>query len=212
MDPYFGRNEVSNSDLTWLKNYYQPEMDEVVKEKAYRFGSLLDAIITEPFKVDYFKKKVEDVQYTDEEFEKAEQMKKSFLNDPFAKNILSQSDMQKVMIVNRNFTYEDDMNFKLDVRCKWDLWMQNLGWGGDLKSTTATTQKQFEEAVRYFDYDRQRAWYMDIAGSNQDVLIGVSKVNFKVFKVPIRRDDELYKSGFKKYNELAFKWWALFEM
>jgi PDDEXK-like domain of unknown function (DUF3799) len=212
MDPYFGRNEVSNSDLTWLKNYYQPEMDEVVKEKAYRFGSLLDAIITEPFKVNYFKKKVEDVQYTDEEFEKAEQMKKSFLNDPFAKNILSQSDMQKVMIVNRNFTYEDDMNFKLDVRCKWDLWMQNLGWGGDLKSTTATTQKQFEEAVRYFDYDRQRAWYMDIAGSNQDVLIGVSKVNFKVFKVPIRRDDELYKSGFRKYNELAFKWWALFEM
>ena len=212
MDPYFGRNEVSNSDLTWLKNYYQPEMDEVVKEKAYRFGSLLDAIITEPFKVDYFKKKVEDVQYTDEEFEKAEQMRKSFLNDPFAKNILSQSDMQKVMIVNRNFTYEDDMNFKLDVRCKWDLWMQNLGWGGDLKSTTATTQKQFEEAVRYFDYDRQRAWYMDIAGSNQDVLIGVSKVNFKVFKVPIRRDDDLYKSGFRKYNELAFKWWALFEM
>ena len=212
MDPYFGRNEVSNSDLTWLKNYYQPEMDEVVKEKAYRFGSLLDAIITEPFKVDYFKKKVEDVQYTDEEFEKAEQMRKSFLNDPVAKNILSQSDMQKVMIVNRNFTYEDDMNFKLDVRCKWDLWMQNLGWGGDLKSTTATTQKQFEEAVRYFDYDRQRAWYMDIAGSNQDVLIGVSKVNFKVFKVPIRRDDDLYKSGFRKYNELAFKWWALFEM
>lgn len=212
MDPYFGRNEVSNSDLTWLKNYYQPEMDEVVKEKAYRFGSLLDAIITEPFKVDYFKKKVEDVQYTDEEFEKAEQMKKSFLNDPFAKNILSQSDMQKVMIINRGFTYDDDVNFKLNVRCKWDLWMQNLGWGGDLKSTTATTQKQFEEAVRYFDYDRQRAWYMDIAGSNQDVLIGVSKVNFKVFKVPIRRDDELYKSGFKKYNELAFKWWALFEM
>ena len=211
MDPYFGRNEVSNSDLTWLKNYYQPEMDEVVKEKAYRFGSLLDAIITEPFKVDYFKKKVEDVQYTDEEFEKAEQMKKSFLNDPFAKNILSQSDMQKVMIVNRNFTYEDDMNFKLDVRCKWDLWMQNLGWGGDLKSTTATTQKQFEEAIRYFDYDRQRAWYMDIAGSDQDILIGVSKVNFKVFKVPIRRGDELYEAGFKKYNELAFKWWALFE-
>lgn len=88
--------------------------------------------------------------------------------------------------------------------------MGRVNWGGDLKSTTATTQKQFEEAVRYFDYDRQRAWYMDIAGSNQDVLIGVSKENFRVFKVPIRRDDDLYKSGFQKYNELAFKWWALF--
>jgi hypothetical protein len=57
----------------------------------------------------------------------------------------------------------------------------------------------------FCDYDRQRAWYMDIAGSDQDVLIWVSKVNYKVFKVPIRRGDELFNSGFKKYNELAFK-------
>jgi hypothetical protein len=33
---------------------------------------------------------------------------------------------------------------------------------------------------------------VDIAGSDQDVLIGVSKVNYKVFKVPIRRGDELF--------------------
>lgn len=209
-DPYFGRSEVSNSDLSWLKSYWQPQMDEVVKEKAYKFGTLIDAIVTEPHKVDYFKKQVEEVKYSDEDFEKGIAMKKAFMADKFASHILSQSDMQKVMIVNRKFNY-DDIEFELPTRCKWDLWMQNLGWGGDLKSTTATTQKQFEEAVRYFDYDRQRAWYMDIAGSNQDVLIGVSKVNFKVFKVPIRRGDELYESGFKKYNELAFKWWALFE-
>ena len=209
-DPYFGRNEVSNSDLSWLNSYWQPQIDEVVKEKAYKFGTLIDAIVTEPFKVDYFKKKVEAVQYSDEDFYNGIQMKKAFMADKFASHILSQSDMQKVMIEKRNFKF-DDIEFSLNTRCKWDLWMQKLGWGGDLKSTTATTQKQFEEAVRYFDYDRQRAWYMDIAGSNQDVLIGVSKVNFKVFKVPIRRDDELYKSGFKKYNELAFKWWVLFE-
>ena len=210
MDPYFGRNEVSNSDLSWLKSYNEDDSTKIAKEQAYRFGTLLDAIITEPFKVDFFKKQVDGVQYSDEEFEKSLEMKKSFLKDPLAQNILSQSDMQKVMIVERSFHY-DGVDFKLDTRCKWDLWMNGLGWGGDLKSTTATTQKQFEEAVRYFDYDRQRAWYMDIAGSNQDVLIGVSKVNFKVFKVPIRRDDELYKKGFQKYNELAFKWWALFD-
>lgn len=210
MDPYFGRDEVSNSDLSWLNGYWKPQMDEVVKEKAYKFGTLLDALVTEPFKVDFFKLQVDGVQYSDEDFEKGLRMKSAFMNDPFAKNILSQSDTQKVMIVNRSFQFEG-MDFKLDIRCKWDLWMDGLGWGGDLKSTTATTQKQFEEAVRFFDYDRQRAWYMDIAGSNQDVLIGVSKVNFKVFKVPIRRGDELYEAGFKKYNELAFKWWALFE-
>lgn len=209
-DPYFGRSEVSNSDLTWLRNYNQPDEDIIFKEKAYKFGTLIDAIITEPHKVDYFKKQVEDVKYSDDDFEKGIQMKKAFFKDKFSSKVLAQSDMQKVMITNRKFTY-DDIDFELPARCKWDLWMPTLGWGGDLKSTTATTQKQFEEAVRFFDYDRQRAWYMDIAGSNQDVLIGVSKVNFQVFKVPIRRGDELYNSGFKKYNELAFKWWALFE-
>lgn len=209
-DPYYDRNEVSNSDLSWLNSYWKPEMDEVVKQKAYKFGSLIDAIITEPATVDYFKFKVSEVQYSQEDFEKAIEMKKAYMRDPLAKHILSQSETQKVMVINRTFNY-DEVDFSLNVRCKWDLWMESLKWGGDLKSTTATTQKQFEEAVRYFDYDRQRAWYMDIAGSDQDVLIGVSKVNHKVFKVPIRRGDELYNSGFKKYNALAFKWWALFE-
>lgn len=209
-DPYFGRSEVSNSDLTWLRNYNLPDEDQVFKEKAYKFGTLIDAIVTEPFKVDYFNFRVEELQYSEEDFEKAIEMKKAFYKDPLANHILKQSDMQKVMIKKRSFKY-DEIDFELPVRCKWDLWMDGLGWGGDLKSTTATTQKQFEEAIRYFDYDRQRAWYMDIAGSDQDILIGVSKVNFKVFKVPIRRGDELYETGFKKYNELAFKWWALFE-
>jgi hypothetical protein len=210
MEGYFERNEVSNSDLSWLNSYWKPEMDEVVKQKAYKFGSLIDAIITEPETVDYFKYKVGQVQYSKEDFDKGNEMKKAFVKDELAKSILTQSETQKVMITNRKFSF-DEIEFNLNVRCKWDLWMPKLGWGGDLKSTTATTQKQFEEAVRFFDYDRQRAWYMDIAGSNQDLLIGVSKVNHKVFKVPIRRDDELYKSGLKKYNELAFKWWVLFE-
>jgi hypothetical protein len=209
MDNYFQRTEISNSDLSWLNDLWKPEQDPIIKEKAYRFGSLVDAVVTEPEKVDFFRFKVENTQYSKEEFEQALAMKRAFMNDSLASNILKQSEMQKVMIVNRTFTF-DDIQFSLDVRCKWDLWMNALKWGGDLKSTTATTQKQFEEAVRFFDYDRQRAWYMDIAGSNQDVLIGVSKVNFKVFKVPIRRGDELYQSGLEKYNHLAFQWWTLF--
>ena len=51
---------------------------------------------------------------------------------------------------------------------------------------------------------------MDIAGSNQDILIGISKVNNKVFKLPIKRGDDFYNSGKEKYLELAFKWWYLF--
>ena len=100
--------------------------------------------------------------------------------------------------------------FSMRVRCKWDLWMERLKWGGDIKSTACTTQKQFEEALFYFEYDRQRAWYMDIAGSDRDVLIGISKVNFKIFKVAIPRAGEIYEKGKEKYSEMAFKHWCLF--
>lgn len=208
MDSYFLRPEVSNSDLSWIKKQlYGDNMPD--PEEAYKFGTLVDALLTEFHKVDLFKKKVEDVQYKEDDFEIALQMKKSFDKDPFCQNLVKQSVMQQVMSISKPFHYEG-LDFELPVRCKWDLWMNNLGWGGDIKSTVSTTQKQFEEAVRYFDYDRQRAWYMDIAGSNKDILIGISKKNFKIFKVPINRGDELYTSGKYKYNFLSFQWWVLF--
>lgn len=209
MDPYFNRTEVSNSDLSWLKKYWMPEKLIFDIEQAYRFGTLVDAIITEPHKVDYFKYTVDGVQYTKDEFEKAKEMRKSFLADALCKRLVDVSSMQIFMTEKKTFNY-CGTEFSLNTRCKWDLWWSSQNWGGDIKSTTATTQKQFEEACRYFDYDRQRAWYMDIAGSNQDILIGISKVNNKVFKLPIKRGDDFYNSGKEKYLELAFKWWYLF--
>jgi len=114
------------------------------------------------------------------------------------------------VMVTENKEFEYAVPFSLPVRCKWDLWMAGFNWGGDIKSTVATTQKQFEEACRHFDYDRQRWWYMNIAGSAQDILIGISKKNFKIFKLTIRRGDEFWKSGREKALELAFRYWQLF--
>ena len=64
--------------------------------------------------------------------------------------------------------------------------------------------------IDFFDWDRSRAWYMDIAGSQQDFIYAISKKNLKIFKAFIRRDDDTYKRGKEKYDELAFKWWMLF--
>ena len=126
-----------------------------------------------------------------------------------AKGIVSLSEPQKIMI-NHGQLFDYDIKFFLPVRCKWDLWMPSLGWGGDIKSTSATTQKQFEDAVTFFDYDRQRFFYMNISGSTQDVLIGISKENFKVFTVKIKQGDKLWKSGQDKCFDLAFKYWEMF--
>jgi hypothetical protein len=51
---------------------------------------------------------------------------------------------------------------------------------------------------------------MTLAGSDQDMLIGVSKKNLKVFKVPIKKGGALYNSGMQKMEDLTFKYWQLF--
>lgn len=207
-DPYYSRSEVSNSDLSQFKKelYGGPEFDPT---EAYKFGTLIDCMITEPQQVDYFRFTCAGEQYTKEDFDQANEMRRAFMRDELARHILEKSSTQKIMI-NPSQAFDYEIPFTLPVRCKWDLWMDRFKWGGDVKSTTATTQKQFEEAVRYFDYDRQRFFYMNIAESKQDILIGISKVNFKVFKLPIQRGDDLWKSGRDKTMELAFKYWLMF--
>lgn len=208
MDNYYQRHEVSNSDLSWLKNQLHPR-DMPDPESAYKFGSLIDAMITENHRVDYFKRSLDDITFTNEDFELAERMKRVFYADSLCVDIASMATGQSVTSRPMEIVYEG-VDFSLDVRCKWDFWCGDYGWGADLKSTTATTQAQFEAACEYFDYDRQRAWYMDIGGSDRDVLIGISKKNLKVFKVNIKRGGGFYNRGKAKYQDLAFRWWTIY--
>ena len=210
-DAYYLRSEVSNSDLTELKNILHPRMQFGDKEAAFRFGSLVDAIITEPARVDYYRFTVDDEQYSEEEFRHAGEMLKSLRiearHDEFLFRVLGYAETQKFMVNKaQQFTY-CGFSFSLDTRCKWDWWLGSFG--GDLKTTFAATQQQFEEAVDFFDWDRSRAWYMDIAGSDKDFIYAISKKNGKVFKKFIRRGDEVYNRGREKYEELAFQYWCL---
>ena len=63
-DTYYQRSEVSNSDLTELKNLLYPRTQYGDKEKAFKFGSLIDAMITEPERVRYDKRMVDDILYS----------------------------------------------------------------------------------------------------------------------------------------------------
>ena len=213
-DSYYLRTEVSNSDLTELKNYLYPRTQYGDKEKAFKFGTLVDALITENERVHYSKRMVDDVTYSREDFELGlamrEALRKEARKDEFLRAVLSNSDTQKFMVnKSQRFLY-GNFEYTLDTRCKWDWWFPGFGFGGDLKTTFAESQNQFNEAIDFFDWDRSRAWYMDIAGSQQDFIYAISKKNLKIFKAFIRRDDDTYKRGKEKYDELAFKWWMLF--
>lgn len=210
---YYERSEVSNSDLTELKNLLHPHIQYGDKQVAFRFGSLVDAIITEPERVNYFQHTVDNVQYTEEEFEHAKEMLRSLRHeartDTFLKKVLEISDTQCCMVNKQQGFEYGGFALTLDTRCKWDWFLCKFGFGGDLKTTFASTQKEFDEAVDFFDWDRSRAWYMDIAHSDRDFIYAISKKNCCVFKKFINRDDATYQRGREKYEELAFQYWCL---
>ena len=213
-DTYYQRREVSNSDLTDLKNLLHPvPMDPVIREQAFHFGTLVDALVTEPGRVNHFYRTVDDVVYNEYDWlrglEMLRALRREARRDPFLARVLDEADTQRFM-TNRSqpFTYAG-FHFQLDTRCKWDWWLPVCGFGGDLKTTTAASQKEFDECVDFFDWDRSRAWYMDIAHADRDFIYAISKKNYRVFKRFIRRDDETYRRGREKYEELAFQYWCL---
>lgn len=91
-DTYYQRSEVSNSDLTALKELLYPRQQFGDREKAFRFGSLVDAIITEPERVNYYRLTVDNVTYTEEEFYHAREMYRSLRaearSDRFLRHVL----------------------------------------------------------------------------------------------------------------------------
>ncbi|MGM9692598.1 MAG: PD-(D/E)XK nuclease-like domain-containing protein [Alloprevotella sp.] len=210
---YYDRPEVSNSDLTQLKNMLHPRLQFGDREAAFRFGSLVDALVTEPARVNHYRRTVDDVQYSEEEFDHAKEMLRSLRHearhDAFLKKVLDTADTQRCMYNKEQRFQYGGFDFRLDTRCKWDWYLSRFGFGGDLKTTFAATQKEFDEAVDFFDWDRSRAWYMDIARSDRDFIYGISKKNGCIFKKFITRGDEIYKRGREKYEELAFQYWCL---
>lgn len=189
-----------------------PERVWLDLEKAYANGTLIDAMITEPEKVNYFTNRVEGekYQYSSDEFERAKEMKKAFYKDPFCAAFVKQCKFQHISYDPAFNIQYNGFNFSLPAKCKWDLFRTDIDLSGDIKSTACTTQKQVEEALRHFAYDRSRAWYMDLEKRNNDILIFISKVNFKIFKVPIKRGDAIYNEGKSKYQDIAFKYWYIF--
>ena len=153
---------------------------------------------------------------TIKEMEAAKQMRLAFYKDPFCSQFVKGCKFQHISYQPDFKIDYNGFEFTLPAKCKWDLFRPDIDLSGDIKSTACTTQKQVEEALRYFAYDRSRAWYMDVESQrsgkmrNNDILIFISKVNFKIFKVPIKRGDAIYKEGKRLYEDLAFRYWYLF--
>lgn len=217
-DPYYQRSEVSNSDLTALKLSLHPNLNftsEKARNKAFHLGTLVDALVTEPKKCNHYRMTVDDEKYTKEEWKWGGRMlsaiRKEATRDAFLDYVLKNADGQRWFVNPRQEFNLGCYDFTLPTRCKFDWFLQDFG--GDLKTTVATSQYEFENCIDFFDWDRSRAWYMDLVHSldprngNQDFIYAISKKNYKVFFKKITRDDETYRRGRDKYLELAFQYY-----
>lgn len=217
-DPYFSRPEVSNSDLSELKKLTIPKGQLIDQQAAFRFGTLIDALITQAHKVNTFARTCEDYVYDEKEMAIARAMHQSFMRDQFCANLHAIATKQRMFTVqNFRIVYNKTFTFYLPVRCMFDLYAELIDLSGEIKSTDCTTQRSFEDSINYFEYDRQGSLYLDMADQsslqrrNKHMIIGISKhYPHAIFKVPMIRGEKLFNNGQAAYQELAFDYWSKF--
>ena len=215
MNYFLYHDYISNSMLGDLQKALRVQEQMQGLQKIYDFGNLVDAMKTEENKVDASEMSWTEagrkVVFQKEEFEKARLMTDALNADPLLE--LAFRDMKpQYMIFRERFLVEwDGHQIYVKARCKFDgLKLGHMAL--DIKTTACKTQASFEQAFDFFDYDRQAAWYMDLARVDKMLYIGVSKHKNKrtgkhdVFRIAIKRGDARYESGKKKYSRLAVKY------
>lgn len=205
---YFDHPYCSNSALTALGQELGILPDFGGNpEEAYRLGTLFDAVVTEPQKIDLLQLRIIDTDYsfTKEEFESAKSMKRSLEADQFYKIfLLNKPDFQKE-VYEKDFQFD---GFQLSMRGKLDYFIP--GMVADLKSTACTSQKSFEAACGQFGYWRQMWLYCSLTKTERAMIFGVSKSKpHRVFIVKIKKGDPKWIEAEKEINQLAFKYYMM---
>ncbi len=211
-DEYYSRPEPSNSDLSELNKLLHPNLYDFDFTDSLRFGNLFDCLVTESHKVNVYTRTVEGIDgcYSIADMELAKKMKLAFYRDATCSAFMKIASTQHIAIAKVQFEW-NSFKFWLEMRCKFDLMMFPINMGADIKTTTATTDKQFMEACLHFNYIRSRVIYMLIQNTDSDMIIGVSKVNLRIFKIAIKRGDKLWQLGLEQASKLAFEYWLYFD-
>lgn len=208
---YYELPEVSSSDLSALerKFYGLPDNREDLKG-IFNFGSLVDAMVSERRKLDVMLHTLTEddgnvIEFDYKVWKMAEKMADTLRKDKLVALMLKIMVGQYIFRRTLRFVYDDD-GYEIRARCKLDGYCKEFGIGLDYKTTSCKTYKAFVESIAHFNYDRQAAYYMDIAGINSYWIIGISKVTNEVFKFAIARGDETHSRGVAKYSIWAYRW------
>ena len=209
MSNYFQKTGyASNSTLTQfgvelgILQEFTTSTDEQRYEN-FRQGTIFDALATEPEKLNLFKRTISgtDYTFTKEELDFWQKKKDLLFSKSFFKNILSLNpSFQKEFYID---DYSLDGIFPIKMKGKLDMYLPNLVI--DLKTTSATNERQFKEVCEQHYY-RQMLYYMHGTGAENALLIGVSKTKNEIFKVNFGIKHAKYKETLEICKLLIQKW------
>jgi hypothetical protein len=216
MDYYKLYNYISNSDLGALNDALNLRTKPDNIQEIFDFGNLVDTMLTEPQYLDAENFRVLNPDGTILGFDRhlwtrAENMKLSLQKNDFFNMVMNGARFQYVFLRKKLEVNFNGYNFNIPARCKFDIHNKLISIGADIKTTGCTSQKSFTDSMTFFNYDRQGAFYMDLAGLNKMVYFAVSKSkdkkgNYPVFTYAISRNDETYLTGREKYSRLAYQY------
>lgn len=218
MNYYSDHNYISNSMLGEFRDALNNH-DKGDMTKIYNFGNLVDAMLTEEHKIVgnilNEESSGQSIEFDSYEINKAKLMKLAADQDQTIALLNKTMDFQAIIKRNDFIIEFDGHEIMIPVKCKFDALGLKYKKAADYKSTAATSLKQFIASINHFDYDRQAAWYMDLAEIDQMIYIGISKKINKatkkhdIYKFVIKRGDETYMSGLKKYSWLAIRYYYM---
>ena len=206
---------VSNSQLGSLFDALYLIEKPANLQHIYDFGNLVDCLVTEKHKFNPFTNTLSDqgreIVFTNQEVELAYDMAKALEQDPILSAIMKDCKFQHIILRKKHEIEYQGNRFWLPMRCKLDIY-KTRELICDVKTTSCTTQKQFDASIDFFNYDRQGAVYIDLGRVDRIIYIGVSKVRDKrtglpsVFHHLIERGDKCYLAGLAKYSNLAWRY------
>jgi hypothetical protein len=202
---YFAHPFVSNSRLTAFNG--GGGMPPESLQRVFDFGSLVHAGILQFERLNVIESTLDDKPVNPDDMAVALKMRTAFYKNELCTRIRMQSLVEyEIYRANTQFEFEG-RRFALDTKRKYDMIDLVNETGADIKTTSAETREDFVKHIDHFDYDRARVFYA--AGSNvqRDVIIGISKINFQIFIVPMVFNDYLWKRGTAKMNKLCHDYW-----
>jgi len=187
---------VSNSALTRLKDELIGRTKIPIGRKGV-FGSCFHELILEPniYSLEKF-------NLRPSEIERLHEMQKALANDSLTQKILKRAGNNLETLR----TWIDPIT-GLKCKGKLDIEIPELQEATDLKTTAARSQREYEDMMNDYDYDRQGAFYATGAKAKRFRFIGVQKIApFNVYHYAFDQDSDFMKRGKKKMNFLLQKY------